>query len=53
VLAHALRALLDDSTRAKELAEAGQSRADEFSMDRLAGRFVDVYERAIAADRVA
>jgi phosphatidyl-myo-inositol alpha-mannosyltransferase len=52
-LARALRALLDDDDRRKELVAAGRTRADEFSMDRLAGRFLDIYERAIAAVRAA
>jgi phosphatidylinositol alpha-mannosyltransferase len=52
-LARALRALLDDDDRRKELVAAGRARADEFSMDRLAGRFLDIYERAIAAVRAA
>jgi phosphatidylinositol alpha-mannosyltransferase len=51
-LAAALRRLLDDDVGRKELVTAGRMRADEFSMDRLAARFVGIYERAIAADRV-
>jgi glycosyltransferase involved in cell wall biosynthesis len=52
-LAHALRALLDDDVRRKEIVSAGRARADEFSMDRLAGRFVGIYERAMASVRAA
>jgi phosphatidylinositol alpha-mannosyltransferase len=52
-LAEALRRLLDDEDRRKDLVAAGRARAEEFSMDRLAGRFVDIYERAISAVRAA
>jgi len=51
-LARALRTLLDDDVARKELVAAGRSRADEFAMDRLAERFVDLYERAVAAQPV-
>jgi phosphatidylinositol alpha-mannosyltransferase len=45
----ALRAVLDGSTRTREIVEAGAARAAEFSMDRLAERFEAIYEEAIAA----
>jgi phosphatidylinositol alpha-mannosyltransferase len=45
-----LRALLDDPARRAQLVAEGASRADEFSMERLAERFLPLYERAIAAD---
>lgn len=48
-LAAALRALLDDSNRREALVAAGRARAEEFSMRRLAERFLGIYERAIAA----
>ncbi len=52
-LAQALRTLLDDDVRRKEIVAGGRARADEFSMDRLAERFLGIYERAIAAVRTA
>jgi phosphatidylinositol alpha-mannosyltransferase len=45
----ALRRLLDDPALRGEQVEAGRHRADEFSMDHLAERFVPLYERAIAS----
>jgi phosphatidylinositol alpha-mannosyltransferase len=47
-LRHALRRLLDDPDRRAELAAAGERRTAEFSMTRLAERFVPVYESAVA-----
>jgi phosphatidyl-myo-inositol alpha-mannosyltransferase len=52
-LAAALRALLDDDVRRKELVAGGRARADEFSMDVLAERFLGIYERAIATAPVS
>jgi phosphatidylinositol alpha-mannosyltransferase len=49
----ALRALLDDPARRQRLVAGGARRADEFSMDHLAERFLPLYERAIAAPRAA
>jgi phosphatidylinositol alpha-mannosyltransferase len=49
-LREALRALLDDPARRSALVAAGARRADEFSMEHLAERFLPLYERAIAAD---
>ncbi len=49
----ALRSLLDDPVRRESLVAAGRTRADEFSMARLAERFLPLYERAIAAPRAA
>jgi len=43
-----LRSLLDDPLRRAELAEAGERRAAEFSMSRLADRYLTVYESAVA-----
>lgn len=43
-LAQALRRVLDDSVLAKELVRAGESRAAELSMERLARRYVGLYE---------
>ncbi len=47
----ALRALLDDAPVRERLVAAGRTRADEFSMVRLAERFLPLYERAIAVPR--
>jgi phosphatidylinositol alpha-mannosyltransferase len=52
-LADALRTVLDDQDRRDALIAAGRARAEEFSLDRLAESFLDVYERAIAAARVS
>jgi phosphatidylinositol alpha-mannosyltransferase len=52
-LVGALRRLLDDSAERERLVTAGRKRADEFSMDRVAERFLGIYERAIATARVA
>jgi phosphatidylinositol alpha-mannosyltransferase len=43
-----LRLLLDDPARRAELVDAGLRRAGDFSMTRLAQRFLPVYEAAIA-----
>jgi phosphatidylinositol alpha-mannosyltransferase len=51
-LAGALRTVLDDRAQREALIAAGRVRAEEFSMEHLAGSFVDVYERAIATARV-
>ena len=50
-LRDALRTLLDDPERRAELEKAGTARAEEFSMHRLALRYVEIYERVIAAAR--
>lgn len=47
-LARALRAMLDDRSRRDVLVVAGRTRADEFSMDRIAQQFIGIYERALA-----
>ena len=47
-LRHALRRLLDDPDRRADLVVAGERRTAEFSMSRLAERYVPVYESAIA-----
>ncbi len=47
----ALRRLLDDPGRRAGLVEAGEQRAAGFSMQRLAERFVTVYEAAISLGR--
>jgi phosphatidylinositol alpha-mannosyltransferase len=52
-LRHALRALLDDPARRARLVTGGARRADEFSMDHLAERFLPLYERAMTAPRAA
>jgi phosphatidylinositol alpha-mannosyltransferase len=53
VLRVALRTLLDDPARRAQLVAEGARRADEFSMEHLAERFLPLYERAIAAPRPA
>ena len=47
-LAESLGLLLDDDVRRDSLIAAGRTRADEFSMERLAERFIGIYERTIA-----
>ncbi len=47
-LAAALRTVLDDEARRDSLIAAGRARADEFSMERLAQRFIEIYERTLA-----
>jgi phosphatidylinositol alpha-mannosyltransferase len=46
-----LRSLLDDPTWRAELVAAGDRRAAQFSMERLAERYLPVYEAAIARGR--
>ena len=46
-----LRLLLDDAARRAELVTAGERRAGQFSMERLAERYLPVYEAAIARGR--
>jgi glycosyltransferase involved in cell wall biosynthesis len=48
-LAAALRQVLDDGRLAASLAGAGELRAAEFSMERLAARYVELYEEAPSA----
>ncbi len=43
----ALRVVLEDADLAASLAAAGDARAATFSMDRLAGRYIDLYRTAI------
>jgi phosphatidyl-myo-inositol alpha-mannosyltransferase len=45
----ALRRLLDDGSERARLVEAGERRAHELSMTRLAERFVPIYETALAS----
>ena len=47
-LADGLRRLLDDPSLAARLVEAGTARAANFSMERLAARYVDLYESLLA-----
>ncbi len=47
-LADALRLVLDDESRRDSMVAAGRTRADEFSMERLATRFIGIYERTLA-----
>jgi hypothetical protein len=44
--------LLDDAGRRDGLVAAGRRRADEFSMSRLAERFLAVYHRASATPAI-
>ncbi len=50
-LRDALRAVLDDPGRRAELVAAGERRAAQFSMHRLAERYLPVYDAAIARGR--
>jgi phosphatidylinositol alpha-mannosyltransferase len=44
----ALRLLLDEPTQRARLVQSGHERATEFSMERLAQRYLELYERAMA-----
>jgi len=44
----ALGRVLDDAVLAAELVAAGEARAAELSMERLAERYVGLYERVVA-----
>jgi glycosyltransferase involved in cell wall biosynthesis len=44
----ALRRVLDEPEPRRAMIQAGRARADHFSLDRLAERFLDCYERAMA-----
>ena len=46
-LARALRASLTESDRTDALIGTGLARADEFSMSRLAARYVEIYESVV------
>ena len=48
-LAAALRTALTDADRASELVEAGVERAQRFSMDALARRYVELFEQVVAS----
>ena len=50
-LAHALRTVLTDHELRGRLVAAGELRGAEFSMERLAQRFLPVYESALARGR--
>lgn len=47
-LAAGIRRVLDDGSLRRQLMEAGELRAAELSMDRLAERYVEIYESALA-----
>ena len=47
-LSVALRTVLDDESRRDSLVVAGRARADEFAMERVAERFIEIYERTMA-----
>jgi phosphatidylinositol alpha-mannosyltransferase len=49
-LADALRSVLTDSRLAESLAVAGDIRAAEFAMDRLAERYVELYSQVTGRD---
>lgn len=51
-LARALAGVLFDRDRAEGLRTAGHRRAAEFSMEQLADRYVEIYERVMATDWV-
>ncbi len=46
-LRHALRRLLDDEALRDRLVASGRERAEQFSMRRLAERYLELYERAL------
>lgn len=48
-LAAALRRVLGDTTLARQLVAAGEARAAELSMERLAERYLELYERVVTA----
>jgi glycosyltransferase involved in cell wall biosynthesis len=50
-LATALERVLTDATLAEELVGAGELRAAEFSMDRLAERYLELYDSVRARAR--
>jgi phosphatidylinositol alpha-mannosyltransferase len=50
-LGAALGRLLGDAALRRSLVEAGDQRANEFSMDRLAERYLDLYERVTTTPR--
>ena len=50
-LANSLLEVIEDKELASRLSQAGRKRALEFSMDRLAGIYVDLYEQAIEVER--
>jgi phosphatidylinositol alpha-mannosyltransferase len=52
-LAAALGDLLADARRRSELTASGERRAASFSMDRLAERYLDIYDRARHTARAA
>jgi len=47
----ALRRIFDDTALRARLVESGRVRADEFSMARLAGRYLELYERILVPAR--
>ena len=51
MLAKALTKVLTDQALTQGLIEAGTKRVAEFSMERLAGVYVEIYERAIAIEK--
>ncbi len=50
-LSQGLSKVIEDKALAARLAESGSKRVSEFSMDRLAKIYVDLYERAIEVER--
>ncbi len=50
-LAGGLLRVIEDKDLAARLSKSGRNRALEFSMDRLAGIYIDLYERAIEVER--
>lgn len=47
-LAAGLRRVLNDATLGRKMSEAGRRRADQLSMERLAARYIDIYEKTRA-----
>jgi glycosyltransferase involved in cell wall biosynthesis len=50
-LAEAIRRVFEHPSLAEALVASGDGRAAEFSMDRLAERYADLYERAVSRSR--
>jgi phosphatidyl-myo-inositol alpha-mannosyltransferase len=50
-LVDSLRTALSDNGQRERIVASGRSRADDFSIDRLASIYVDIYRRAIALKR--
>ena len=47
-LSDGLRLALYNSELTKEIVDSGRNRAEQFSMEKLANRYIDVYQRALS-----